>query len=275
MVRPGETEAGSAGMQPCRGIAWRAHRHDDHRARKLPFRALQRSIGEIDPHALKIPARRAESTLTENASSPFPAEPEHSQVRISDLKLATSVEHAVHILSIDDNRNPSFSPLLWQTVPEPRQTLEQIWMPGVHADVGGASEATFIGDVALLTMIDRVKEHCPEVEWDEPQIRERVYDPICHAVQLAITNERTGLKRKILLRGDRHVGAAAYCNQYIHPLTTELEGKTFLVRGKHQVYQPNSCIRSLPEVQIKRKRWQIVKDGIDHVFSRVCRAERV
>src|SRR5688572_19871130 len=81
MVWPGETEAGSAGMHPCRGIAWRAHRHDDHRARKLPFRALQRSIGEIDPHALKIPARRAESTLTENARSPLSAEPEQDQKR--------------------------------------------------------------------------------------------------------------------------------------------------------------------------------------------------
>ena len=28
MILPGETEAGSAGMQPGRGIAWRAHRDD-------------------------------------------------------------------------------------------------------------------------------------------------------------------------------------------------------------------------------------------------------
>ena len=28
MNLPGETEAGSAGMQPCRGIIWRAHRAD-------------------------------------------------------------------------------------------------------------------------------------------------------------------------------------------------------------------------------------------------------
>jgi hypothetical protein len=28
MTLPGETEAGSAGMQPCRGIAWWAHRDD-------------------------------------------------------------------------------------------------------------------------------------------------------------------------------------------------------------------------------------------------------
>lgn len=28
MNLPGETEAGSAGRQPCRGITWRAHRAD-------------------------------------------------------------------------------------------------------------------------------------------------------------------------------------------------------------------------------------------------------
>ena len=28
MTLPGETEAGSAGDAPCRGIAWRAHRDD-------------------------------------------------------------------------------------------------------------------------------------------------------------------------------------------------------------------------------------------------------
>ncbi len=28
MNLPGETEAGSAGMQPCRGIIWRTHRAD-------------------------------------------------------------------------------------------------------------------------------------------------------------------------------------------------------------------------------------------------------
>ena len=58
MTLPGETEAGSAGMQPCRGITWWAHR-DDVGARKLAFRALpQNHIGSVDPYALKIPAPR-------------------------------------------------------------------------------------------------------------------------------------------------------------------------------------------------------------------------
>src|SRR5271167_531603 len=83
MILPGETEAGSAGMQPRRGIAWWAHRDDDRRRGNQLLALLSPIIGSKDPDALKIPARRAEFTLTENASSPLHAEPEHFRQRLS------------------------------------------------------------------------------------------------------------------------------------------------------------------------------------------------
>src|SRR5689334_13538100 len=50
-------------------------------ARRPGFRASQKKhIGSVDPDALKIPARRAECSLTENARSPFHAEPEQFQI---------------------------------------------------------------------------------------------------------------------------------------------------------------------------------------------------
>jgi hypothetical protein len=78
MALPGETEAGSAGTQPCRGIAWRAHRDDVAGRESRLLRSAQNHIGSVDPDALKIPARRAEYLLTESAPSPFHAEPEHN-----------------------------------------------------------------------------------------------------------------------------------------------------------------------------------------------------
>jgi hypothetical protein len=39
MILPGETEAGFAGTQPCRGLAWWAPRNDEWQRRKL-FLAL-------------------------------------------------------------------------------------------------------------------------------------------------------------------------------------------------------------------------------------------
>ena len=74
---PGETEAGSAGKQPCRGITRWAHREDDHGRGNRPLAPTLHPIGSIAPHALKIPARRAASTLTRSARSPVPAEPAH------------------------------------------------------------------------------------------------------------------------------------------------------------------------------------------------------
>ena len=81
MILPGQTEAGSAGMQPCRGIAWWAHRDDDRERGNHSPVLPPTLIGSKDPDASKIPARRAESTLTENARPPFQAEPEQSRNR--------------------------------------------------------------------------------------------------------------------------------------------------------------------------------------------------
>ena len=62
MILPGETEAGSAGMHPCRGIAWRAHRDDVERG-SSPFALfLKKHIGSVDPYALKIPAPKGRNT---------------------------------------------------------------------------------------------------------------------------------------------------------------------------------------------------------------------
>jgi Integrase core domain len=87
MTLPGETEAGSAGMQPCRGITWRAHRDDDRSAEAPLPRSSKNQIGSVDPDALKIPARRAECSLTENARSPFQAEPGQMLIELLTAEL--------------------------------------------------------------------------------------------------------------------------------------------------------------------------------------------
>jgi len=52
---PGEAEAGSAGTQPCRGIAWWAHRDDENEARSFSSAPRVLSHRTIDPHALENP----------------------------------------------------------------------------------------------------------------------------------------------------------------------------------------------------------------------------
>ena len=85
MILPRETEAGTAGTQPCRGISRWAHR-DDERGREDSLSRRPTSIGSKDPHALKIPARMAEYLLTENVASPFQVEPRQLQDRQRTLR---------------------------------------------------------------------------------------------------------------------------------------------------------------------------------------------
>ncbi|WP_431203793.1 T6SS phospholipase effector Tle1-like catalytic domain-containing protein [Bradyrhizobium betae] len=54
--------------------------------------------------------------------------------------LSRNVKNALHILAIDEQR-PFFRPLLWEesedTNAVAHKGMRQIWMPGVHADIGG------------------------------------------------------------------------------------------------------------------------------------------
>src|SRR6266852_7927526 len=78
MTLPGETEAGSAGMQPCRGIAWWAHRNDVAGRGSSPFALFPKTHRIGRPLCLENPRPEgAEYSLTESAPFLFPAEPEH------------------------------------------------------------------------------------------------------------------------------------------------------------------------------------------------------
>ncbi|MDH4179851.1 MAG: integrase core domain-containing protein, partial [Armatimonadota bacterium] len=72
LILPGETEAGSAGTQPCRGIARWAHQDDEVGVRRTSSTPPHNYIGLVDPYALKIPARRAEESLTNGARPEIP-----------------------------------------------------------------------------------------------------------------------------------------------------------------------------------------------------------
>jgi uncharacterized protein (DUF2235 family) len=78
------------------------------------------------------------------------------RLRLNAGEVQPNVKHAVQLLAIDESRD-FFKPILWTGLKNrARKTFEQIWMPGVHSDVGGAYKARHLGNLALLTMIDRV-----------------------------------------------------------------------------------------------------------------------
>ena len=79
MILPGETEAGSAGMQPCRGIARWAHRDDAEERGKTSLAPLPKTDRIGRPLCLENPRPKGGIyQLTENALFPFQAEPAHT-----------------------------------------------------------------------------------------------------------------------------------------------------------------------------------------------------
>ena len=73
---PGETEAGSAGKQPRRGITrWKLIEDDDRRTAATVVLPLPHIGFDRFPHALKIHAPWANYSLTQTSVTPIPAEP--------------------------------------------------------------------------------------------------------------------------------------------------------------------------------------------------------
>ena len=70
MTLPGETEAGSAGMQPGRGIAWRAHRDDVERG-SSPFALFPKTHRIGRPLCLENPRPEWGGTLTNSGTLPL------------------------------------------------------------------------------------------------------------------------------------------------------------------------------------------------------------
>ena len=74
MILPGETEAGTAGTQPCRGIARWAHR-DDARGVSDPFSRRPKPPSDRKTPCLENPRPKGGILTNGELASPFQAEP--------------------------------------------------------------------------------------------------------------------------------------------------------------------------------------------------------
>ncbi len=71
--------------------------------------------------------------------------------RFHDTRLGPHIEQAYQAVAIDERRGP-FAPALWQAplgeVP-PQERVQQVWFPGVHADIGGGYVERRLADLPL------------------------------------------------------------------------------------------------------------------------------
>ena len=79
-----------------------------------------------------------------------------TDVLFEDGTLHANVDSAVHLLALDEERVP-FSPTLINRDDERPDRILEVWMPGVHSDVGGGYWMDGLADVALQFMIDRCR----------------------------------------------------------------------------------------------------------------------
>ena len=105
--------------------------------------------------------------------------------RFHDFRLSAGVVHAYHALSLDDRRR-TFHPVLWDPIenevldpqgtnrgvdPLVCETLRQVWVPGVHTDVGGGYEEKQLSDIALAWMARAAARHGFRIyDYDPPRI---------------------------------------------------------------------------------------------------------
>ncbi len=70
-----------------------------------------------------------------------------------DQKLHGNIKYGYHAVSIDEKRK-KFPISLWdERRVEPGETIEQVWFPGVHSDVGGWYDQRGLADTALRWML--------------------------------------------------------------------------------------------------------------------------
>jgi uncharacterized protein (DUF2235 family) len=103
--------------------------------------------------------------------------------KFHDMDLGAHIDAAYHALSIDEQRY-DFAPTYWNPASvRPGQTLEQVYFPGVHSDVGGGyDDDRRLADITLAWMMQRAKANGLEfyddkfVEYDEKNAFGTVHD---------------------------------------------------------------------------------------------------
>jgi len=88
--------------------------------------------------------------------------------KFSDRRLHPHVRKAVHALAVDEERE-TFRPMLFDQSPEsnkglPTDRVEQVWFPGVHANVGGGYPKDGLSYLSLNWMMDKAERSIDGVE---------------------------------------------------------------------------------------------------------------
>lgn len=206
------------------------------------WRYFTREESELDfaPHRIETNDVDVEFLgVWDTVPGPYRIQDLRRRYRFESLNLDPIVKCGVHILSIDESRR-SFAPLLWEGC-ESHQILQQIWVPGVHADVGGGYSSAFLSTISLLSMIEKLAEHCPDLSFDTDYIN-GVLLRIIDREELVVNDEwehYAGRFFKPVTRSYRTINdQPEYCHT-VHPIVEQVRDREITVRSKKKKYKPS------------------------------------
>jgi len=135
------------------------------------------------------------------------------EFQFHDTGLSRAVRFAFHALAIDEHREP-FLPTLWETAPDPGQTVQQVWFAGAHSDVGGGYPEHGLSDLALDWMLASAKTAGLEIDTNvvgklptAPDYKQKVHD------SKSVIYTFSG--------ADRTVGGTKFNTEYFHKSIVE------------------------------------------------------
>jgi len=90
-----------------------------------------------------------------------------------DMSVSAAVQKAVHIVGVDETRDPYWPVLMNQRPGD--DAVEEVWFPGVHSDIGGSYAEDYLAKLTLSFMVERLNAHmqgieAPPVLYDQPTL---------------------------------------------------------------------------------------------------------
>jgi Uncharacterized alpha/beta hydrolase domain (DUF2235) len=158
-------------------------------------------------------------------------------LKVNDNKLPASVSFGAHILAMDEHRY-LFSPSVFE---EKTRKIEQIWIPGVHSDIGGVYKENYFGQISLMTMIDRISKYT-NLTFYNNYIDVKITDMIRKIEKESfpiINNERNTFKFKILrpidnLKNSTRTKYISSNNSKIHPIANIIAGREIFFKTEKE-----------------------------------------
>jgi uncharacterized protein (DUF2235 family) len=173
------------------------------------------------------------------------------RLKFAGKRLSENVKNAVHILAMDDQR-PFFRPLPWEDS-DNHPNLKQIWMPGVHGDIGGTYPASFLGELSLLTIV------CEATSKTKLAFDMKKVGLLKNSVQQALGAKNVNINQEwtpfwqiiSLYRKNYRTPPNVASKQFLHFIASELSGDWVNIRNEKskQKYRVPHGFSSLPWYQ--------------------------